>query len=74
MPKAILNISVDREVARSIEYNREKENEARIGKMKTEINKSEYIQSLIVVGLLIRTNKREDIPKILDDYFEDEKK
>lgn len=74
MVKSILNISIDKEVAKSVEYHRDKENEARREKMKTEINKSEYIQSLIVIGLLIRTNKQEDIPKILADYFEDESK
>ena len=74
MVKAIINISIDKEVAKSVEYHRDKENEARRLKLKTELNKSEYIQSLIVIGLLIRTNKQEDIPKILSDYFEDESK
>jgi hypothetical protein len=72
MTKAILNISIDREVAKSLEAQWTKENEARGAKLKSAINKSEYIQSLIVIGLIIRTNKRENIPKILADYFEDE--
>jgi hypothetical protein len=72
MVKSIFNISVDKDVAQSVEYNRNKENEIRKSKMKTPINKSEYLQSLIVIGLIIRTNKKDDIQKILDSYFQDE--
>jgi hypothetical protein len=74
MVKTILNISINRDVAISIENQREKENEARKLKMKEPINKSEFLQSLMVIGLIVRTNKREDIPRILQDYFEDETK
>ena len=72
MAKAILNISVDKDVAVSIETQRAKENEARRLKLKSEINKSEFIQNLIVIGLIIQTNKKSDIQKILDSYFQDE--
>lgn len=72
MAKSILNISISRDVALSIEAQRKKENDARKSKMKSELNKSEFLQSLIVVGLIIRTNKRADINKILDAYFQDE--
>jgi len=72
MAKSILNISISKDVALSIEAQRKKENDARKSKMKSELNKSEFLQSLIVVGLIIRTNKRADINKILDAYFQDE--
>lgn len=72
MAKAVVNLSLNKELARSVQENLDKENKVRVGKFKKAFTKSEFYQNLIVIGLIIHTNKREDIPKVLKAYFEDE--
>ena len=72
MVKKPISLSLDKEVRDKVEFHLNQTNEKRKNKHKKEFTKSDYYQNLIVIGLIIETNKKEDIPKILENYFEEE--
>lgn len=72
MVKKPISLSLDKEVRDKVENCLNRTNLKRKEKFKKELSKSDFYQNLIVIGLIIETNDREEIPKILEDYFEDE--
>jgi hypothetical protein len=70
--KKNITISLDKQVRDNAEYRLDAVNKARAAKLKKELSKSDFYQNLIVIGLIIETNARNDVQKILDAYFEQE--